>query len=78
VRQPVLLLLAGQDRIVDNAKTLEYFQRLASDDRRVIEYPAAHHTLEFEADPDRYAQDLIHWLDQHCAAGVAGARRGGP
>ena len=33
VRQPVLLMLAGQDRIVDNAKTLAYFRRLASADQ---------------------------------------------
>jgi acylglycerol lipase len=63
VRQPALLMLAGQDRIVDNAKTRAYFQRLASPDRRVIEYPEGHHTLEFEPDPSAYARDLIAWLD---------------
>ena len=30
IRQPALLMLAGQDRIVDNARTLAYFERLAS------------------------------------------------
>ncbi|CAN5831530.1 alpha/beta hydrolase [soil metagenome] len=64
VQQPALLMLAGQDRIVDNDRTLSYFERLASRDRRVIEYPEAHHTLEFEPDPDRYIQDLIAWLDE--------------
>jgi alpha-beta hydrolase superfamily lysophospholipase len=44
----------------------------------VIEYPDAHHTLEFEPDPRRYAQDLIDWLDQHCAADLVGASRAGP
>ena len=63
VRQPVLLMLAGHDRIVDNRKTLAYVDRLASRDRRVIEYPEAHHTLEFEPDPGRYARDLADWLD---------------
>jgi alpha-beta hydrolase superfamily lysophospholipase len=63
VRQPTLLMLAGQDRIVDNARTLEYFGKLASADRAVIEYPEAHHTLEFEPDPARYAEDLVGWLD---------------
>jgi alpha-beta hydrolase superfamily lysophospholipase len=62
VRQPTLLMLAGHDRIVDNARTLAYFQTLASRDPRVIEYPDAHHTLEFEPDPGRYARDLIDWL----------------
>jgi alpha-beta hydrolase superfamily lysophospholipase len=57
-------MLAGQDRIVDNARTLEYFQKLASADRQVIEYPEGHHTLEFEPDPARYALDLVAWLDR--------------
>jgi acylglycerol lipase len=67
VRQPALLMLAGQDRIVDNAETLAYFRRLASTDQEVIEYPDGHHTLEFEPDPSRYALDLVDWLDHHFA-----------
>ncbi len=63
VRQPALLMLAGKDRIVDNDRTLAYFDRLASDRRQVIEYPEGHHTLEFDPDPSRYARDLIGWLD---------------
>lgn len=66
VKQPVLLMLAGKDRIIDNAKTLTYFQSLASSDKQVTEYPEGHHTLEFEADPSRYALDLARWLDTHC------------
>ncbi|MBV8094244.1 MAG: alpha/beta fold hydrolase, partial [Acetobacteraceae bacterium] len=62
VRQPALLLIAGQDRIVDNARTLAYFDTLGSADRQVIEYADAHHTLEFEPDPTRYASDLINWI----------------
>jgi acylglycerol lipase len=63
VAQPVLLMLGGRDRIVDNAQTKAYLARLASVDRKIIEYPEAHHTLEFEPDPDRYMTDLIDWLD---------------
>jgi alpha-beta hydrolase superfamily lysophospholipase len=64
VRQPALLMLAGQDRIVDNAKTLAYFERLASTRKQVVEYPEGHHTLEFEPDPGRYARDLADWLGE--------------
>jgi alpha-beta hydrolase superfamily lysophospholipase len=63
VNQPALLMLAGQDRIVNNARTLDYFQKLATADRKVIEYPDAHHTLEFEPDPTRYAFDLSRWIE---------------
>jgi alpha-beta hydrolase superfamily lysophospholipase len=75
VRQPVLLMLAGQDRIVDNARTRAYFDTLASTQRQVIEYPEGHHTLEFEPDPSRYARDLIGWLDRQRVANVAGVAR---
>lgn len=63
VHQPVLLMLAGQDRIVENDRTRAAFERIASTDRRLIEYPEGHHTLEFDPDPARYARDLIAWLD---------------
>ncbi len=61
VHQPLLLMLASEDRIVDNIKTRAYFDRLASLDKTVIEYPGAHHTLEFEPDPSLYARDLSDW-----------------
>jgi alpha-beta hydrolase superfamily lysophospholipase len=67
VRQPLLLMLAGRDRIVDNARTLATVRSLASTDRTVIEYPEAHHTLEFEPDPTRYARDLIDWIERKTA-----------
>lgn len=71
VRQPALLMLAGQDRIVNNEKTRGYFRSLDSQDSQIIEYPEGHHTLEFDPDPDRYALDLAEWLDRHCGANVA-------
>ena len=67
VQQPTLLMLAGLDRIVDNERTLAYFERLASTRRRVITYPEGHHTLEFDPDPSRYALDLADWLDEALA-----------
>jgi pimeloyl-ACP methyl ester carboxylesterase len=65
VRQPALLMLAGHDRIVDNVRTLDYFEKLAAIDRTIIEYPEGHHTLEFDPDPTRYASDLISWIEGH-------------
>src|SRR5262249_13754042 len=51
VQQPVLLLLAGQDRIIDNARTRAFVAH-CTEAPEVIEYPGAHHTLEFEPDPE--------------------------
>jgi alpha-beta hydrolase superfamily lysophospholipase len=67
VQVPVLLLLAEHDRIIDNAPTRRFVDRFASSDKEVIEYPDAHHTLEFEPDPERFIDDLARWLDRHIA-----------
>jgi acylglycerol lipase len=63
VHQPALLMLAGEDRIVDNTLTRRYFDGLPSERKRIIEYPEGNHTLEFDPDPSRYALDLADWLD---------------
>ena len=55
------LLLAGRERIVDNARTRVYFERISTADKRCLEYPDAGHTLEFEPDPTRYLADLQAW-----------------
>src|SRR5262249_48127236 len=54
VTVPVLLLLAEKDRIIDNARTRRFVERFAARDKQIIEYPGAHHTLEFEAEPEHY------------------------
>jgi alpha-beta hydrolase superfamily lysophospholipase len=63
VRLPVFLALAEQDRIIDNAATAALVERMPTARRRVVTYPAAHHTLEFEADPGAYLRDLVAWVD---------------
>jgi alpha-beta hydrolase superfamily lysophospholipase len=59
---PVLMMLAGQDRIVDNTRTRRFFGELAGPYKTLIEYGAAAHTLEFERDPTAYFADLADWL----------------
>jgi alpha-beta hydrolase superfamily lysophospholipase len=61
VRVPTLLLLAGRDRIIDNERTRRFVQRFAGT-VEVKEYPEAHHTLEFEPDPEVFLNDLLAWL----------------
>jgi alpha-beta hydrolase superfamily lysophospholipase len=65
VHVPTLVMLAGQDRIVDNGRTRAYVSRFSTADKKIIEYPEAHHTLEFEPNPDPYLTDLVQWLDMH-------------
>ena len=42
-----------------------YVEQFATDDKVVIEYPEAAHTLEFEADPNPFIDDIRSWLDRH-------------
>ncbi len=58
IRRPLFLMLAGQDKIVNNERTLEFFDRVGSAQKNLIQYYAASHTLEFEADPSKYLTDL--------------------
>lgn len=71
VKVPTLLLLAGQDRIIQNESVRAYVDRFATDEKKVIEYPEAHHTLELEPDPMPFFNDLSQWL-------LSQAERGAP
>jgi alpha-beta hydrolase superfamily lysophospholipase len=62
VTPPVLLLLAGEDRVIDNDRTRQYAARFATRDLTVNEYPAAHHTLEFEPSPEPIFADVTKWI----------------
>jgi alpha-beta hydrolase superfamily lysophospholipase len=70
VHVPVLLLLAEHDRIIHNARTRAFVDRFATPDRQVIEYAGAHHTLEFEPEPERFIADLRDWLERQIRARV--------
>ncbi len=61
---PTLVMLADQDRIVDNRRTREYFGRFPSRQKALIEYHGAAHTLEFEPDPTQYFRDLVEWVER--------------
>jgi len=56
-------LLAGHDRITNNEATRSLIYSMTAR-KRVITYAGAHHTLEFEPDPEPYFADLVAWIDQ--------------
>lgn len=60
VTTPTLLLLAGRDRVIDNAKTRAFVAKFATPPD-VIEYPDAHHTLEFEPPAHPFVADVTRW-----------------
>lgn len=71
---PVLLLQAGQDRIVDPEETLILLQSWRLPDLTSEAIPGAHHTLEFEPEPDEHRMKLLAWLQRlakSCRSGSA-------
>lgn len=71
VTMPTLVLLAGLDRIVDNRKTAKFVRKRFRGLVDVREYPAAHHTLEFEPGGPPFLPDLLAWLDRLPARSVS-------
>lgn len=65
VHVPVLVLLAECDRIIRNDRARAFVDRFATPDKQIIDYPGAHHTLEFEPNPNRFIGDIQAWLDKH-------------
>ncbi|MEZ6132971.1 MAG: alpha/beta fold hydrolase [Planctomycetaceae bacterium] len=62
IAQPVLLMLAGNDRIIDNRRTQRTVTDFGSTAVTVRKYPNAAHTLEFDADREQIVDDLVDWL----------------
>jgi alpha-beta hydrolase superfamily lysophospholipase len=62
LKRPLLLVLAGRDRIVENDRTRGWFGAVSAP-KTLIEYPDAEHTLEFEPDPGTYAGALVGWAE---------------
>ena len=62
VTVPTFLALAEHDRIIDNAATRAFIARFRGA-RMVVEYPGAHHTLEFEPPDHPWFGDVVAWLE---------------
>lgn len=62
IRCPTALFLSGRDEIIDNGATRRWFERLATQERTLFEYPDATHTLEFDPARDQFQADLLKWL----------------
>ena len=61
IRVPTLVMLAELDPIAVNPLVRGFVDRVGHKHKRVIEYPNASHTLEFEPNPVQYYDDLCGW-----------------
>jgi acylglycerol lipase len=60
---PAHLFVAGDERIIDNDKTTHFIRELHWPQCRITTYPTARHSLEFEADPRAYFDDLVSFVE---------------
>ncbi len=72
IQCPVLLMLAGRDKIIDNLKTRTRVASFRTNDFTSICYPDARHTLEFEPDRAAIFSDLTAWLRTRPTGAVGG------
>jgi alpha-beta hydrolase superfamily lysophospholipase len=66
VRMPTFLALAQHDRIIDNAGIRSIAARFPGV-TSIIEYPNAHHTLEFEPETQPWVSDVTRWIEKQIA-----------
>ena len=59
---PMLVFLAGKDRIIDNEATRSLVNRDPSRSVKVIDYPDQTHSIQLDA-PARLTGDIIRWVD---------------
>ena len=68
IRVAPLAMLAELDPITENDQVRRFVERISHPRKKIIEYPGASHTLEFEPDPAQYYADLASWCRE-----IAGA-----
>lgn len=59
---PIHLMLAGDERIIDNDKTRQFVLSLPWRNCRVTTYDRARHSLEYEPDAESYFCDMVQFL----------------
>jgi len=59
---PMLVFLAGKDRIIDNQATRELVTRDPSRSVTIIEYPDQTHSIQLDA-PERLTRDIVKWVE---------------
>jgi len=61
---PLLVLLAGEDQIVDTDRSFQVFSKLKLKEKEIKIYPTMRHTLEFEEENNLFFEDVTRWVTQ--------------
>lgn len=59
---PMLILLAGNDKITDTEAAKRMFKTMKNKDKTLIEYPGMYHSLSVELGRERVFEDIHKWV----------------
>ena len=62
---PILILQAGNDKLVDKGTNRKFFERIKSTDKKYREYDGLLHELWQEKGRLEVFQDMFIWLEKH-------------
>jgi alpha-beta hydrolase superfamily lysophospholipase len=68
IRLPTLMVVGGQDPVVNPAAGREFYDRLGSLDKTLLIYPKMLHDPLNELGAEQVHDDLVRWLESHLVA----------
>ena len=72
LRPPLLMLLGGQDPLIDPQYSREFFNRVELEDKTLILYPKMLHEPLNEVGREKVVEDVVRWLAERIVAPAGG------
>ena len=63
ITEPVLFLLAGEDKLVDPQVSRSIFNSLKVKDKTLIEFPGMYHSLSIETGRETVFEEILKWAE---------------
>jgi alpha-beta hydrolase superfamily lysophospholipase len=79
IHTPTLMLIGGQDPVLDPAAAREFFDRLGAEDKSLLIYPKMLHDTLHDVGKEQVIDDLVRWLESRLVtipSGPAASRVG--
>ncbi len=64
IKDPVLFLIAGEDKLVDPGVSKQIFGGLGSKDKTIVDYPAMYHALSIDTGREKVFADILGWIKE--------------
>jgi len=61
---PVLMLLAGQDKMISSESAEKYFKKIPSKDKEIKQYPEMYHALYIDKGREKVFADIVDWINK--------------